>query len=1000
MVPSREPRSPRPPQQQPHPSPAPPAASAASPPNDMPGPPMTSAEKSLFPNSMPVRQLPGIHSFSPSPGPPSTAAPGQAGSPPPPSSASAGAGSPPLQGRRVSVGADQKRFGGAAGSSFGGLPSLPGAGARSPPAATSPAAPASRPTPTPPILPPPAQSASTATSFRSPFASQAASSPAPSPQPAAAQQQQQKPSAPAAQSSTSGLLSRSNPMSVSSMLSGPPRAQPISAYSPTQSASTPTSSSAATPQPPVLPPDNRSAAATAGDHKPSTASRTQPGATLPVYASSLIAPTTAGSAKPKAAVEQPHQPGTAPASATTPTVTAASTAARSSYPPLPSAFARESPYSPAPASSAPTSGAGTPQHQHQHAHQQHQQHHQHPQHSQQQQQQASAAALKNSLFPNLGSYRPAGSPTQPPARAQQQQPTSSSTSTTASTPYQWQAQAAQQAQQVQQQQQAQRFGQQGGAGQSAQQGKGAQSTVPALGAAARPGQPLGQSAATAAAAAAKAPASQQYQNRFPPSLGAVDPHRMPAQAQAQQAASPVVPSPASATASPAVASSQSGFKRRRSDATEQSHQQPQHPSFQRAKPAPPASVVERAPVSPPEPPAPVNITPLFTYDEWRKAMVRPPVVEVLNDAVDAWAKKHGAGKADGKRKFLGRVTYDALTPPAELLDGATLAHNVGGYVEVVVPTSWVMGPHTSPSSSSASTKRDDDDLRSSCSVPPVDPHPVALSFGPPSAYTGAPLPLTSPTTPLVLPSHLADLPTVRQRQVWGTDVYADDSDVLLVLLHSGWLRVTRRDRRLRAGEKGAGADAVRRARTIGEERIAVPGRDGPSEEEKVPTALLVRLGVVPALVRYEGIERQGIRSRSWGNGHDGVSLRVEDVRSLDDVPPPRATRLRKPRAAACAHQIADAHRSAYPHLHDDHDDDFAPHSCPPPPPKRYRFSTGGEVDGSDGEGADEELVVTDTFVLELGEGRGRFVGLEDEDERGEDEEMGDGAAQAMEVEAA
>ena len=85
---------------------------------DMPGPPMTSAEKSLFPNSMPVRQLPGIHSFSPSPAPPSsTTAAGQAGSPPPPSSASAGAGSPPLQGRRVSVGADQKRFGGAAGAS-------------------------------------------------------------------------------------------------------------------------------------------------------------------------------------------------------------------------------------------------------------------------------------------------------------------------------------------------------------------------------------------------------------------------------------------------------------------------------------------------------------------------------------------------------------------------------------------------------------------------------------------------------------------------------------------------------------------------------------------------------------------------------------------------------------------------------------------------------------------------------------------------------------------
>ncbi|GAA5842357.1 hypothetical protein JCM9279_005358 [Rhodotorula babjevae] len=1005
MVPSREPPSPR--QAQPRPSPAPSAASAASPPNGqaqqqpthhparpyMPGPPMTSAEKSLFPNSMPVRQLPGIHSFSPSPAPPSSSAAGQAGSPPPPSGASAGAGSPPLQGRRISVGADQKRFASAAASSFGGLPSLPGAG--SPSATTSPAPPTARPTPTPPILPPPAKSPSIAPTFRSPFASQAASPPAPSPQPASAQQQQQhKPSAPAAPpSSTSGLLSRSNPMSVSSMLSGPPRAQPISAYSPNPGASTPTSSSAATPQPPVLPPDSRTMAAAAGDHKPPTAPRTQPGATLPAYASSLIAPTAAAAAKPKAAVEQPHQPAAAPSSAPTPTPTAASTAARSSYPPLPSAFARESPYSPAPASSAPPSGTGTPQHAHQHSHQ----HPQHSQHSQQQQQQATAAALKNSLFPNLGSYRPAGSPTQPPARPQQQQQqTPSSTGTSASTPYQWQAQAAQQAQQVQQQQQAQRFGQQAGAVQAAQQGKGAQPTAPALGAGARPGQPLGQQSA-AAAVAPKSAAQPQYQNRFPPTLGAVDSHRMPA--QAQQAASTAVPSAAQASASPATTSSQSSFKRRRSDAAEQSQQQ----QPQRAKPAPSAAAVERAPVSPPEPPAPVNTTPLFTYDEWRKAMVRPPIVEVLNDAVDAWAKKHGSGKADGKRKYLGRVTYDALTPPAELLDGATLAHNVGGYVEVVVPTSWIRGPHAS---SSDSTKRDEsDEIRSSCSVPPVDPHPVALSFGPPSAYRGAPLPLTSPTTPLSLPSHLADLPTVRQRQVWGTDVYTDDSDVLLVLLHSGWLRVTRRDRRLRAGEKGAGADAVRRAKTIGEERIAVPGRDGEGDKDEVPTALLVRLGVVPALVRYEGIERQGIRSRSWGNGHDGVSLRVEDVLSLDDVPPPRATRLRKPRAAACAHQIADLHRSSYPHLHahDDHDhDDLGPHACPPPPPKRYRFSSRAGADDleAEAEGSDDDIVVTDTFVLELGEGRGRFVGLDDEDERGEDEEMGDEAAQAMEVEAA
>lgn len=641
-------------------------------------------------------------------------------------------------------------------------------------------------------------------------------------------------------------------MSVSSMLSGPPRAQPVSAYSPHSTTSNGASSTTATPQPPVLPPDSRASPATS-EQKAQAAPRTQPGATLPVYASSLVAPAPASATKPKAAAEQPHPAGTTPASASTP-APSASAVARSSYPPLPSAFARESPYAPSPPAS---SGAATPQ--------------------QQQQQQATAAALKNSLFPNLGSYRPAGSPTQPPSRAQQQQPqqqsqtTSAATSTGASTPYQWQAQAAQQAQQVQQQQQAQRFGQQGKAGQ-----QGGSAAAPSLGSAARPAQPHGQQAQ-----AAKTPSQQQSQTtRFPPSLANADPYgnaRAQPGTNGQQAPSPVVTQAATAAASPAVAASQSGFKRRRSDATEQQQQSP----FQRAKAVTSAAApaAERAAVSPPPPatPVPVNAKPLFTYDEWRKAMVRPPVVEVLNDAVDAWVKEHGdaAGEGEGPRKFLGRVTYDALTPPAKLLDGEVLAQNVGGYVEVVVPTSWVLGPHPAQRTSTGK-----DEVRSSCSVAPVDPHPVALSYGSPSAYTGEPLPLTSPTTPLVLPSHLADLPSVRQRQVWGTDVYTDDSDVLLVLLHSGWLRVTRRERRPRAGEQGAGADAIRRARTAGEERIAVPGQKE-AKAEDVPTALLVRLGVVPALVRYEGIERQGIRSRSWGNGHDGVSLRVEEVLPLD-----------------------------------------------------------------------------------------------------------------------
>lgn len=264
------------------------------------------------------------------------------------------------------------------------------------------------------------------------------------------------------------------------------------------------------------------------------------------------------------------------------------------------------------------------------------------------------------------------------------------------------------------------------------------------------------------------------------------------------------------------------------------------------------------------------------------------MVEVVNEAVDAWERRHrgagaeevaGAGAGEKSRQqprsCLGRVVYDALVPPAKLLDGEVLAQGVGGYVEVIVPTTWILGPGcASQSPSDAAAGNAEVQIRSSCSVAPVDLPPVAFSVGSPSAYTGAPLPHTSPSTPLLLPTHLADLPGFRKRQVWGTDVYTDDSDILALLVHSGWLRVTRRERRRRAGEKGAGADAIRRARIVGEERIEA---STPAAAASTAAAIKVTLGVVPPLIRYQGIERQGVRSRSWGNGHDGVSLRVEQV---------------------------------------------------------------------------------------------------------------------------
>lgn len=83
----------------------------------------------------------------------------------------------------------------------------------------------------------------------------------------------------------------------------------------------------------------------------------------------------------------------------------------------------------------------------------------------------------------------------------------------------------------------------------------------------------------------------------------------------------------------------------------------------------------------------------------------------------------------------------------------------------------------------------------------------------------------------------------KQAKIWGTDVYTDDSNIALMLVHAGWLRWQ---------TKGANDDDV----------------------------VDVTIRVVPKLVRYTGFERNGVKSRNWGNGHDGFSLVIEAVERI------------------------------------------------------------------------------------------------------------------------
>ncbi|ODO07838.1 hypothetical protein I350_03417 [Cryptococcus amylolentus CBS 6273] len=116
------------------------------------------------------------------------------------------------------------------------------------------------------------------------------------------------------------------------------------------------------------------------------------------------------------------------------------------------------------------------------------------------------------------------------------------------------------------------------------------------------------------------------------------------------------------------------------------------------------------------------------------------------------------------------------------------------------------------------------------------------------------------------------------RACWGTDVYTDDSDLGLILVHAGWIRWS-----------PLPADGLYTA------------EDRKRDEQEF---INVTVRLVPTLVHYTGTERNGIQTRGWGNGHDGGSIVVERVERVKIDKQYLASRKRKTRMAQWAKQRA------------------------------------------------------------------------------------------------
>lgn len=132
-----------------------------------------------------------------------------------------------------------------------------------------------------------------------------------------------------------------------------------------------------------------------------------------------------------------------------------------------------------------------------------------------------------------------------------------------------------------------------------------------------------------------------------------------------------------------------------------------------------------------------------------------------------------------------------------------------------------------------------------------------------------------------------EMESLLKRRVWGTDVYTDDSDVVAMCLHSGrikgpqlgdvpsWVPPGKAVKAWRKMTKEMNEKDV--YETPSASTVEQVNYSNPKVHSSPTCDLSVLLRVAPKLIAYKGSQRGGVRSRSWGNTHDGVSLIVEDV---------------------------------------------------------------------------------------------------------------------------
>lgn len=229
---------------------------------------------------------------------------------------------------------------------------------------------------------------------------------------------------------------------------------------------------------------------------------------------------------------------------------------------------------------------------------------------------------------------------------------------------------------------------------------------------------------------------------------------------------------------------------------------------------------------------------------------------VISDGVWHWleenaaASKEGDASSDGAAPssgphLAGSFVYEPFVSP--LLPAELIVRNVGALLEVRIPGK-LLGAY-----------REKSDSRAGAGWTlgwRARQHGCRVDLPTDSGREVKEVQSTARTMPFWSHRGLAE------RKVWGSEVYTDDSDVLGMCVHAGWIEgPTRLPSSSPQGELGA------------------PNGHSTNDATPLysPPDIRVVLRVAPRLVGYRESYAGGLWSRNWLGMHDGLSLVVEEV---------------------------------------------------------------------------------------------------------------------------